>query len=57
MASEGLGKNSNLTPRGRGRKYFLAKAKSKAKNDLLEGKQQYIERALRAVHAQKKGRR
>ena len=54
VASGGLGKQSNQTLRGRGRKSFIAKAHSRARKDLLEGKQQSIESALRAVHAQKK---
>ena len=57
VASGGLGKQSIQTPRGRGRKYFIAKAQSQERKDLLEGKQQSIERVLRALHAQKKGHR
>ena len=53
----GLGKDSLPVPRGRGRKSFLAKAQSRAQKDLSEGKQLSIERALRAVQAQKKGQR
>ena len=53
----GLGKDSVGTSKGRGRKSHLAKAQSRARMDLLEGKQISIERELRAIHAQKKGRR
>ena len=57
VAFGGLGHVANLVSKGRGRKSFTVKAQSKAKKDHLEGKQQSIERALRAVHAQNKGRR
>ena len=53
----GIGKDPPLGPRGRGRKSFLAKAQMRAKVDLSERKQLSIERALRAVQAQKKGHR
>ena len=53
----GLGKSSPPIIRGRGRRSYIAKAYSKARKDVMEGKQQSIERELRAVHAQKKGRR
>ena len=55
--SVGLGKNSSLVRRGRGRKTNLFKAQSRAKEDLLGGKQLSIEKALRAEKAKKKGRR
>ena len=57
MASRVLGKTTVEPPRGRGRKYFIAKEHSKEIKDLLDGKQQSIERDIRAVHAQKKGQR
>jgi len=41
--------------RGRGRKSYISKAKNKAKSDLLAGKQQSIEWALRAARAQDMG--
>jgi hypothetical protein len=46
----GLGKEviSSLDRGGRGRKSMFSKAQSKARIDLLDGKQQSIERALRA---------
>ena len=53
----GLGLDPGQTPRGRGRRSHLEKAQSRVKKDLVEGKQQSIEHALRVVHAQKKGRR
>ena len=53
----GLGKVPHLVPRGRGRTSFLAKAHSRARRDLHEGKQLSIEWALRAAQAQKRGRR
>ena len=56
-SSRGLGKFALPNPRGRGWKSHIAKAQSKARKDVLEGKQQSIERELRAMHAQKKGRR
>ena len=51
----GLGKVSSPVRRSRGRKKNLSKAQSRAREDLLEGKQQTIERALRAKKAKKKG--
>ena len=54
--STGLGKNSSPVRRGRGRKTNLFKAQSRAKEDLLGGKQLSIEKALRAEKAKKKGR-
>ena len=53
----GTGLNPGQVPKGRGRKSYMVKAQSKEKKDLLEGKQQSIEQALRVVRAQKKGRR
>ena len=53
--SSGLGKVSSPARRGRGRKTNLFKAQSRAKEDLLEGKQQSIEKALSAKKAKKKG--
>ena len=55
--SEGLGKDTNMASKGRGRKTFISKAQSKAKKDLLEVKQNSIERDIRSMRAQKKGRR
>ena len=52
----GLGKVSSPVRRGRGRKTNLFKAQSRAKVDLQEGKQQTIEKALRAEKAGNKGR-
>ena len=52
----GLGKNSASGRKGRGRKSNLSKAQSRAKDDLLGGKQISIEKALRAEQAKKKGR-
>ena len=52
----GLGKVSSPVRRDRGRKTNLFKAQSRAKEDLLEGKQQSIEKALRAKKAKRKGR-
>jgi len=49
----GLGKDPTPMRRGRGRISNLSKAQSKAKNDLRDGKQISIERALRAVNARK----
>ena len=54
--SYGLGKSSSPVRRGRGRKTNLSKAQSRAKEDLLGGKQLSIEKALRAESAKKKGR-
>jgi len=51
----GLGLEGKEGGRGRGRKSFISKAKNKAKNDLLAGKQQSIEWALRAARAQEMG--
>lgn len=42
-ASGGLGKGKNPTSKGRGRKLYLAKAQSKAKLDLQDGKEELIE--------------
>ena len=53
----GLGKDSLPVSCGRGRKSFLAKAQSRAQKDMTEGKQLSIERALRALQAQRKGHR
>ena len=50
----GLGKDYHPVSRGRGRTSFLAKAQTRARRDLHEGKQLSIEWALRAVQAQKK---
>ena len=47
----GLGKDSHPVSRGRGRTSFLEKAWSRARKDLHEGKQLYIEWAIRAVQA------
>jgi len=44
----GLGVEGHEGGRGRGRKSYISKAKNKAKNDLLAGKQRSIEWALRA---------
>ena len=55
--SGGLGRNPAASARGRGRVSLLAKAQSRAKKDVLEGKQILIDRALRAVNACKKDRR
>ena len=57
ICSGGLGKYHVGIPRGRGRISLLAKAQSRAKKDVLVGKQISIDRTLRAVHAQKKGKR
>ena len=54
--SSGLGKVTSPVRRGQGRKTNLFKAQSRAKEDLLEGKQQSIEKALRVKKAKKKGR-
>jgi len=51
----GLGLEKLEEGRGRGRKSFISKAKSKAKSDLLAGKQHSIEWALRAARAQDMG--
>jgi hypothetical protein len=55
--SGGLGKEviMSLDRGGRGRKSLISKAQSKARFDLLAGKQQSIERELRAVRPQGKG--
>ena len=55
--SRGLGRNPTASARGRGRVSLLAKAQSRAKKDVLEGKQILIDRALRAVNSCKKGSR
>jgi len=55
MASGGIGRDKDHVGVGRGRQSFLSKAQAKAKKDLIDGKQQSIERALRAVQAPKKG--
>ena len=57
FSSAGLGKDPLGTIRGRGRISHLVKAQSRAKKYVLEGKQISVDRALRAVHARKKGRR
>ena len=49
----GLGKDPPSVRRGRGRISNLSKAQTKAMNELREGKQLSIERALRAVDARK----
>ena len=49
----GLGKEHQPVRKGRGRISHLSKAQPRAKNDLREGKQLSIERALRAVNARK----
>jgi len=51
----GLGLEKVKEGGGRGRKSFLSKAKSKARSDMLAGKQQSIEGALRAARAQDMG--
>ena len=56
-SSEGLGKATVETPRGRGRISHFAKAQTKTRKDLLDGKKLSIEKALRVVHSQKKGKR
>ena len=53
---QGLGKNSSVVRKGKGRKTNLSKAQSRAKEDLLGGTQISIEKALRAEMALKKGR-
>jgi len=55
-SSAGLGKSAPPGRKGRGRKSYLQKAQSRARVDLLEGKQQTIEKALRAENAKKRGR-
>jgi len=55
--SGGLGKAMSLVRKSRGRKSNIHKAQSRAKVDLVEGKQLSIEKALRAVNARKKGRK
>ena len=52
----GLAKSSPVR-RGRGRKTNLSKAQSRAKEDLMDGKQLTIESALRAKKAMKRGRK
>jgi len=56
-SSAGLGKSHSPVRKGRGRKSNFHKAQSRAKVDLLEGKQLSIEKALRAGNAKKKGRK
>jgi len=56
-SSAGLGKSAPPGRKGRGRKSNLQKAQSRARVDLLEGKQQSIDMALRAVNAKKRGRK
>jgi len=51
----GLGLEPPVEGRGRGRKSFISKAKNKAKRDMMAGKQQSIERALRASRTQDLG--
>ena len=46
--SGGLGKGKYPTSEGRGSVSYLAKAQNRAKMDVHDGKQQSIERALRA---------
>ena len=53
----GLGRNPVGATRGRGRVSHLARAQSHAKNDVQDGKQLPIDKALRVVNARKKGRR
>ena len=53
--SSGLGKNPSPVRKGRGRKTNLFKAQSRAREDLLGGKQISIEKALRVEQAKKKG--
>jgi len=55
-SSAGLGESAPSGKKGRGRKSNLQKAQSRARVDLLEGKQQTIEKALRAENAKKRGR-
>lgn len=55
--SGGIGKDEGTLGQSRERKSFISKAKTKARKDLLEGKQQSIERVLRAVRTPKKGHR
>ena len=43
--------------RGRGRASHLVKDQSRAKKDVIKGKQISIDRALRAVNSHKKGKR
>ena len=54
--ASGLAKSSPVR-RGRGRKTNLSKAQSRAKEDLLDGKQLTIESGLRAKKAMKRGRK
>jgi len=55
--SAGLGKSLPVASKGRGRKSNLHKAQSRARMDLMEGKQLSIEKALKAVNAKKQGRK
>ena len=55
--TSGLAKVPLSVRRGRGRKTNLSKAQSRAKEDLIEGKQHSIESALRAKKAMKRGRK
>jgi len=55
--SAGLGKSLPVARKGRGRKSTLHKAQSRARVDLMEGKQLSIEKALRAVNAKHPGRK
>jgi len=50
-SSAGLGKSLPVVGKGRGRKSNLHKAQSRARVDLMEGKQLSIDMALRAVNA------
>jgi len=56
-SSVGLGKSPPVARKGRGRRSNLCKAQSRARVDLLEGKQLSIEKALRAVKAKSQGRK
>ena len=56
-SASGLAKVPSSVRRGRGRKTNLSKAQSRAKEDLLEGKQHSIESALRVKKAKKRGRK
>jgi len=56
-SSAGLGKSLPVARKGRGRKSNFHKAQSRARVDLMEGKQLSIEKALRAVNAKSQGRK
>ena len=56
-SASGLAKFPLSVQQGWGRKTNLSKAQSRAKEDLLEGKQHSIESALRAKKAKKRGRK